>query len=261
MILMDKLDISSGTAAKLSWRGLAGIALCIIVAMRYPTDLAQAQTPVDLELALAVDVSSSVTRQEYNLQMAGYAAAFRHPDVIAAIETLQPLGIAVCMIHWSGIARQEVAIKWTRITDGESARRFSARIAETDRSFLGETSLGRALSYAASQIYSNSFLGRRRTIDLSGDGGASNGPRVRHYRNEIVAQDITINALAILSDDPDLWLYFRDNIIGGSDAFVMSAADYEDFARAILQKLIREITPPLALEETEPGIGFAQFIP
>ncbi|MBT3938295.1 MAG: DUF1194 domain-containing protein, partial [Pelagibacterales bacterium] len=40
---------------------------------------------VDLELVLAVDVSSSVDEEEYQLQIRGVGAAFRHPDIIAAI--------------------------------------------------------------------------------------------------------------------------------------------------------------------------------
>ena len=47
---------------------------------------AAAQQPVDLELVLAVDISSSVSRDEYELQMGGLAAAFRDPAVIAGFE-------------------------------------------------------------------------------------------------------------------------------------------------------------------------------
>ena len=41
-----------------------------------------------------MDVSSSVDEEEYQLQMR-VAAAFRHPDVIAAIEATGGNGIAV----------------------------------------------------------------------------------------------------------------------------------------------------------------------
>src|SRR3546814_9060905 len=40
---------------------------------------------VELELVLAVDASSSVSPEEFNLQMGGFAGAFREPSVIAAI--------------------------------------------------------------------------------------------------------------------------------------------------------------------------------
>ena len=46
---------------------------------------AAAQQPVDLELVLAVDISASVSTEEYDLQMGGLANAFRNPIIAAAI--------------------------------------------------------------------------------------------------------------------------------------------------------------------------------
>jgi Protein of unknown function (DUF1194) len=208
---------------------------------------ANSQIPVELELALAADVSSSVTLQEYNFQMAGIAAAFRDPEIIAAIEDLQPVGIAVCLIHWSATSRQNVAVDWTVLQDKEAALQFANKVESVQRSFLGDTAIGPALEYSAEQIETNNFHGLRKTIDLSGDGGARYGIRAREFRDRVVKQNITINGLAILTDDPDLDLYYRDNVIGGLNAFVTAAADFSDFRRAIKYKLHREIIPPTAL--------------
>ena len=41
--------------------------------------------PVDIELVIAVDSSTSVDFDEFNLQVRGLAAAFRDPTVVAAI--------------------------------------------------------------------------------------------------------------------------------------------------------------------------------
>ena len=46
---------------------------------------AQSQ-PVDLTLVLAVDCSRSINDEEFALQVEGYAAAFRHPAVLRAIQ-------------------------------------------------------------------------------------------------------------------------------------------------------------------------------
>ena len=51
---------------------------------------AVAAEPVDMELIIAVDVSSSVDENEYRLQMGGIAAAFRNPSVLDAIRSLGP---------------------------------------------------------------------------------------------------------------------------------------------------------------------------
>lgn len=44
-----------------------------------------ADTKVDLELVIAVDVSGSMDQEEFALQREGYVAAIRHPDFIGAI--------------------------------------------------------------------------------------------------------------------------------------------------------------------------------
>ena len=49
---------------------------------------AHAQQPqVDLQLVLAVDTSGSVNQARFELQRQGYAAAFRSPAVLQAIQT------------------------------------------------------------------------------------------------------------------------------------------------------------------------------
>ncbi len=56
-----------------------------------------------------------------------------------------------------------------------------------------------------------------------------------------MAQGITINGLAILNEDALVDLHYLANVIGGTGSFVMQADDYSDFARAIVEKLIKEI--------------------
>ncbi|MCH8097452.1 MAG: DUF1194 domain-containing protein, partial [Proteobacteria bacterium] len=58
--------------------------------------------PVDVELVLAVDASGSVDGEEYILQRAGYAKAFSHPRVIAAIRSGVHRAIAVTYVEWTG---------------------------------------------------------------------------------------------------------------------------------------------------------------
>ena len=62
---------------------------------------APAGVPVELELVLAVDASSSVDDREFELQMQGIAAAFRHSGVQAAIHGTGEKGIAVVLMTWS----------------------------------------------------------------------------------------------------------------------------------------------------------------
>ena len=63
-----------------------------------------AELPVDLELVLAVDASTSINRWDYVLEMRGLAEAFRHPAVIQAIRTYTPRAFGwrslIPGLHW-----------------------------------------------------------------------------------------------------------------------------------------------------------------
>ena len=61
-------------------RAAAGLLLVVAWA-----GLARAETPVDLELVLAVDVSGSMDSDEQQLQRSGYVAAITRPEVLGAI--------------------------------------------------------------------------------------------------------------------------------------------------------------------------------
>ncbi len=105
------------------------------------------------------------------------------------------------------------------------------------------------------------YVSDRHVIDVSGDGTNNSGRDVRSARDEAVSNEVTtINGLVIFSDAPipynpehtnppgGLDNYYRENVIGGTNAFVMAAENFESFGRSIVAKLIREISaaPPPA---------------
>jgi hypothetical protein len=203
----------------------------------------QSQIGVDLELVLAVDASSSVSADEFDLQMRGLSEAFRHPGVIGAIRAGGDLGIAVSLVQWSDNRKQTVAVDWMAVTDEASALALSLEIENTPRFLVGGgTAIGGALQFSIRQFERNAFIGRRKVIDLSGDGRTNQGSQPSKMRDRAVASGITVNGLAILNEDQTVDRYYRYNVIGGTGSFVMNADDYQDFARAILHKLIKEIS-------------------
>lgn len=210
--------------------------------------------PVELELVLAVDTSSSVSPEEFDLQMRGFAGAFREPAVIAAIAATGSRGIAVSMIQWSDNRRQQVAVDWQRLTDEDSVADFAAAIDDTPR-FLdgGGTAIGGAIQFGVAELERNGFDGRRKVIDISGDGRANQGASPDGLRDLAVLQGITINGLAILNEDSSVAGYYRNNVIGGEGAFVITANDYQSFSQAILEKLIKEIGGVPVVERSHPG--------
>jgi Protein of unknown function (DUF1194) len=194
---------------------------------------------VDLSLVLAIDVSSSVNEERYELQMRGYAEAFRNPMVTDAIA--QSGAIAVTLVQWAGYGHYEQVIGWTVIHDAGTASRFANTIAETTRALDGSTSLSGAIDFSARLLRTNGHNARRRIIDVSGDGSNNQGRPATLARDEAVAAGITINGLPILTEDPTLDTYYREHVIGGPAAFLVVAEDFESFSDAILTKLTIEI--------------------
>ena len=93
-------------------------------------------------------------------------------------------------------------------------------------------------------------------IDFSGDSVNNwSGPSIAEARALVLAAGITINGLPLmLTDDmgrgATLEANYRDQIIGGPNAFTLPAASREDFAEAVRRKLILEIsnrTPDMVL--------------
>jgi hypothetical protein len=231
-------------------------ALALLLAGGVAAPLAQNKTPapqqtepdVAVALVLAVDTSGSVSMGRFELQKQGYAAAFRNPQVLNAIRSLATQSIAVTMMQWTGPFLHVVVVDWAPIKDEASANAFAAAIeAAPRRLFGGGTSISGAIDFSRTLLARSPFRAIRQIIDVSGDGSNNSGRDVTEARDEAVRDGIGINGLPILTVEPGLDRYYRDYVIGGPGAFMIPVKDYDNFADAVLKKLINEIasTEPL----------------
>jgi hypothetical protein len=240
------------------------IAIVALAAMSALSD-ARAEE-VDLELVLAVDVSTSIDEGEFALQRNGYAQAFLNPDVIAAIRSGPHGRIAVAYVEWAAAESQRLVVPWTVLSDAESGTLFAEEILAAPRSFKGWTSISGAIDFAMEVFATNPHSGTRRVIDVSGDGINNSGRPAETARDEAVAHGITINGIVIMNDvpsamsfwrpDPALDDFYRDRVIGGPGAFVIVVEDFTTFGHAIRNKLLREIAgreSPARYAATLPG--------
>lgn len=208
--------------------------------------LPAAAAPVDLALALAVDVSASVDFQEFGLMIGGYAEAFREAELAARLTSGTHGAAAVAMLFWSGPGARDLAVPWTRVASAAQAAALAEAIEYAPRIVpAGATALGEGLAAAAALLARCPYPAARRVIDVSGDGSNNAGLPVAAGRAAALALGATVNALAVVDEEPDLEDYYRDTVIGGPGAFVMRAEDYAAFAAAIRRKLFREAAGPL----------------
>jgi hypothetical protein len=208
---------------------------------------------VDLLLVLAADVSRSIDSEKFQLQREGYATAVSDPRVLEAIRSGRTGRIGLSFVEWSGLTSQRVVVDWTIISGAESAKGFADRLLEAPRSFADRTSISAALEFSMAQLDRAPLRSARRTIDVSGDGTNNSGRDIAQARDEVLAKDVTINGLVILSETPLAWNpdhtnpagglqnYYRDNVIGGSGAFVLAAQGFDSFGEAIVKKMISEV--------------------
>lgn len=231
------IDRSKGPGRRAVLLGLA-----LVTMMAAPVAGVRAETIVDLRLVLAVDASGSVNETRFELQKNGYSAAFRHPRVLQAIRSGSHRAIAVTMMQWTGPALQVQVVPWMLVQDESTALAFAAAIDAAPRQlFSGGTSISGAIDQGVALLAHCPFRGERSVIDVSGDGGNNRGRPVSVARDDAVAAGIVINGLPILALDPTLDQHYLHNVIGGPNSFMVPAHSFEEFADAILKKLIIEI--------------------
>lgn len=205
--------------------------------------------PVDLELVLAVDVSHSIDQADGRLQREGYVRAFRDPRILDAIRSGRTGAIAVTYVEWSAEDYQRVVVGWSLIDGKDAADGFAARLAAQPRVSQSWTAIGAAIEAGVALIAANPYDGQRKVIDVSGDGVNNSGRQPALSRDLAVAAGVTVNGLVIMRPkpawswppEPPLDEYYRDNVVGGTNSFLIVATEPAAYPRAVLQKLLREI--------------------
>jgi hypothetical protein len=210
-----------------------------------------AAAPVDLALVFAVDCSSSVSRAEYNLQMAGIGAALRDPAVVAAAGSGPNGRIAINVMTWGEPDYPKFQSGWFEIHDEASAEVAAEMASHFEGRMGGGTGIGNAIGYGITLLETSGFDAERKVIDVSGDGVESGEIRSPRFNLALAqrlraARGVIVNGLAIENDEPGLEAYYAANVAGGPGSFVMAVNRYEDFARAMRIKLLREVLPATA---------------
>jgi hypothetical protein len=204
---------------------------------------------VDVELAIAVDVSYSMDPDEQALQREGYVQALTSREFMQALREGVNGKIAITYFEWAGEFDQKIIVPWRLIEGPESADAVAAEIANAPYRRAARTSIAGALVFAKPLFENSGYRGLRRVIDVSGDGANNAGPLIVPTRDDVLAAGITINGLPIMLKRPtpgtmdmeNLDVYYEDCVIGGPGAFVVPIRERSKFIEATRTKLVLEI--------------------
>lgn len=239
---------------------LFALALALVSA-----DVTRAQTPVDVELVIAVDVSRSMSPRELEIQRRGYAEALVSERVVAAMLGGYHRQVALLYVEWAGTASQRIVVDWSLIRSRTDAEAFAAKLTAHFIDSMRRTSISGALDFAAGLFDGYRYRGDRRVIDISGDGPNNDGRIVTVARDAAVARGIVINGLPLMTREgmgarwhlADLDLYYYHCVIGGPGAFVVPVLEWEHFPEAVRRKLELELAGVKPLVSPQPQVVLA----
>ncbi len=226
------------------------VAVCGIFILGSLASEPRAQTRYcDLALVLAMDASSSVDDREYALQMKGMASALLDEEVQEAILSLG--GMYLSAFEWNGQSNQKMIFDWVYLGSADEVNRLAQRLSLHIRNSKNSpTAVGAALGFGHRLVSRVPEPCARHVIDVSGDGPNNDGIKPDAIYAIYNFSNIIVNGLVIkdVYNNPESFYrdpegYYRKNVIRGGDAFLVLAEGFNDFARAMKQKLLKEIVP------------------
>ena len=141
------------------------------------------------------------------------------------------------LLVWSGEIEQSDRSEWTRIVVKAKPSTSQIRSVSRPRRVRGETSVGNAIMASVALLRQRAGDASRLSIDISGDGRETVVPD-EHSPNQPIAPavarliatkfGITINALAIQTDERDLANWYSRDVIT-ADGFVFAGLRRRSF--------------------------------
>jgi len=230
--------------------GVVVLAFCCAVA-----DVREASsddTTTDVNIVTALDISESIDAAGMRIMIEGMAQAIAAPEVLSAIRNGRHHQIGFAVFAWHQGMYPEI-VSWSLIgteSDTEiAASRIMKRLnvdveleARTTKGSSGGrmTDLSGAIDHASTMLLEAPYATDRKVINIVGNGRDNFGVEPADSRDAALARGVTING-AVLGADRSLYHYYRLEVIGGRDAFVLSADNPTKIAEMLVRKFRLDI--------------------
>lgn len=209
---------------------------------------AAAQSKTDINMVVALDRSESISNLDAALQVQGLIYALRHPDFLAAIQQGEYRRIGIAVIKWSSFNRYATLLPWQIVADAADVDQVTAMLGvllvQGQRSDDGsQTDVALGIERGMAMLAEAPTRANKEVINMIADGISNIGQVAVVERDAALARGITINALILAQGSAIrvLTAYYKREVIGGPAAFVLHTAGAEDFARAMLRKMLVEV--------------------
>lgn len=222
------------------------------LAMIVSGPLAAASAPTDANIVTGLDISNSISPDQVQQELTGMAAAIRDPRVMTAIKAGKHGRIGFAVFAWHHGQFPSV-VSWMTVAspqDAEiAAQAIEARL-RIDLELEGRaqvewyvgrlTDLSQAIEYADAMLLTAPYVGDRAVINIVGNGKDNVGEDPGQARDRFVGRGGTINGV-VLGEDAAMAEYYRDWVVGGRAAFVMSIRWNAVMTDAFVRKFIGDI--------------------
>lgn len=200
----------------------------------------------DLALTLVIDVSGSVNTTEYNLQMDGYANAFRDGAIQSNILGGTEGSIFVNVVFFASNFYTTVLDTFAHLNSVSAIESFADSLDTFIRPGSGGTNIYTGMDRATSLMgaaLGSIFTTNNLVMDVSGDGDDT-AFLVQASRDSAASAGITVNGLAIENSSSSTVItdFYTANV-KTSDGFVVTAGGFADFDNAVREKLRIETGP------------------
>jgi hypothetical protein len=222
----------------------------------------------DFNLITAIDASDSVNRHDEALQYDGLARGVVDTQFLSRVAEGSERRIGFLAFTWSSGGRIEVVVPWTVIETRADAERVALQFgaapridrtgfgryaplsSNTDRDRGGMTDIAEAIQSAMQLSLDAPFRAPRVVINILSDGVDNFGQNPTLARDLAVGMGFTINGV-VFGDREDLPEYFRENVIGGPGAFLMTIRETVDMPEVLEKKFLQDLIASLP----EPAAG------